>query len=608
MTDSIENNKTKSKKRIQKILSFASDHHWFLLGGVWLVGLALGYIGFSKFLTISGQSASMLSKLYLTLQLAALESGSITTPISLELEIARYLLPALVAYTTLSALATLFREQAQHVALLLTREHVVVCGLSNKGFLLARSFCERGDKVVVIEQDKENDFVKQCKDKGIIVLIGDAADAGLLGRAMIHKAAHLFAVCADDGTNAEIAVNVRESFEERRRKPLNCFIHIENQELFELLRERELTTDDRSMLRLSMYNIFERGARLMLQEGSIVTSEDIPAERQPHLLIVGLGNLGENLLVNAVQFWMNKNLPDDQKLKITAVDMYAEEKIDSLRVRYPRLDSVCEIMTHSIKVHSSQFQKAGFLYNEQNGFDVDEIYVCFDSNSLSLYAALVLQGHTKHHNVPISVRMTEDVGLAALLKADAKYDSSFRNLHAFGLLTRTCTPDLLLGGSHEVLARAIHEEYVRKGSDRGAVSETDESMVAWKDLSERLQESNRRQADRIGAKLKAVKCEISRLSDWDAPLFEFTEEEIEVLARFEHESWCQELLSDKWKYGSTKDASKKTHPCLVLWGELPDVEKEKNRHTARDLPLFLMRTGFQIERSRNAVGTATRHR
>lgn len=306
----------------------------------------------------------MLSKLYLTLQLAALESGGITTPISVELEIARYLLPALVAYTTLSALASLFREQFQLLRLLFIREHVIICGLSNKGFLLARSFCERGDKVVVIEQDKENDLVKQCKDRGIIVLIGDGADVGLLNKARIHKAAHLFAVCDDDGTNAEIAVNVRESFEEQRQKPLNCFIHIENQELFELLRERELTTDDSSMFRLTMYNIFERGARLMLRVGSIVTSEDVPAERNPHLLIVGLGNLGENLLVNAVRLWMKKNLSNDQKLKITAVDMDAEEKVDSLRARYPRLDSVCEIIPQPMKVHSSQFQKAGFLYNE----------------------------------------------------------------------------------------------------------------------------------------------------------------------------------------------------------------------------------------------------
>ncbi|MCJ7626521.1 MAG: NAD-binding protein, partial [Anaerolineaceae bacterium] len=503
---------------------------WFLLGGIWLFGLALGYSGFAKFLAASGENTSFLSVVYLTLQLITIESGSITQPIGLELEIARFLLPALVAYTTFSALASLFREQVQHKGLLFTRGHVVVCGLSSKGFLLARSFFDRGDKVVVIEQNVENDFVKQCKDKGIIVMIGDAADMRLLDRAMIHKAAHLFAVCDDDGTNTEIAINARKSLEGRRRDPLNCFIHIENPQLWELLREQELTTDDRSMFRLTLDNVFERGAQLMLQEGSKMRAKDQPAEHLSHLLIVGLGKLGENLLVNAARFWMKITPSDDQKLKITAVDLEAEEKVDSLRARYPRLDSVCEIKSHSIRVQSSQFQKAGFLFNEQNDFDIDEIYVCFDRNSLSLYTALVLLGHTKQYNIPIIVRMTEDVGLAALLRADVKNDTSFRNLHAFGLLTRTCTPDLLLGGSHEVLAQAIHEEYVRKGRERGAAGETDESMLAWNDLSERLKEANRRQADRIGAKLKAVKCEISLLSDWDAPLFEFTEEEIEMLA------------------------------------------------------------------------------
>lgn len=43
-----------------------------------------------------------------------------------------------------------------------------------------------------------------------------------------------------------------------------------------------------------------------------------------------------------------------------------------------------------------------------------------------------------------------------------------------------------------------------------------------------------------------------------------------------HESWLAEKLAQGWKYGATKDAEKKEHPCCVPYAELPPEQKAKD--------------------------------
>ena len=45
---------------------------------------------------------------------------------------------------------------------------------------------------------------------------------------------------------------------------------------------------------------------------------------------------------------------------------------------------------------------------------------------------------------------------------------------------------------------------------------------------------------------------------------------------WQHEKWMQEKVDTGWVYGETKDADKKTHPCLVSYAELPTKEKAKD--------------------------------
>lgn len=44
-----------------------------------------------------------------------------------------------------------------------------------------------------------------------------------------------------------------------------------------------------------------------------------------------------------------------------------------------------------------------------------------------------------------------------------------------------------------------------------------------------------------------------------------------------HQAWVADKLAHGWRYGSEKDAERKTHPCLVAFDQLPRYQQDKNR-------------------------------
>ena len=108
------------------------------------------------------------------------------------------------------------------------------------------------------------------------------------------------------------------------------------------------------------------------------------------------------------------------------------------------------------------------------------------------------------------------------------------SLHAFALLDRTCTPDLVFRSTNEILAHAIHEDYTHDMKRQGFTPETKPSMVSWEELPEDLKDSNRKAAEHIRIKLEAVGCDIGVNYDCNLPHFQFSQEAIELMAEMEH--------------------------------------------------------------------------
>jgi hypothetical protein len=562
------------------------------------LSLLLGYIGFDKHLRAQGGPSSTLDILYRTIQLATLESGSIFGPISWELEIARWMVPFLTAYTAVLAVATLFRRQVQMMKLYFLRDHVVICGLGEMGSLLARGFRQRGYEVVAIESDEDNPHVEVCREHGGIVLIGNVVEPTLLQKAGVHRARHIVSVCGDDGVNAEVAVVARSLVERRSRGALTCSIHLVNPQLYELLREQVLEQGPSPSFRLELFNVFERGASILLSEHPAFDPNILENDlRPPHILIIGLGQLGEGLLTHAARAWHERKKGSNQKLTISVVDRRAVDKIRSLESRFSQLSNVCELTPFQIEVRGHEFEEADFLSNARGEKYLDKVYICLDDHSLGLQTALRVRHRLGQEQPPIIVRMAETSGLAKLIHGGDRTGKSFHNIHTFDLLRQTCTPDLVLAGIHELLAQTIHREYLREMQPKADEVGAGRALVPWEELPEDLKESNRQQVDHISAYLLTAGYGIKPLSDWDAAAFQFMSEEVELMARLEHNRWMEERINLGWRYGpGQKNPKDKTNPSLVEWESLPSSVKGENLRRINKLPAVLAEGGFQVYR------------
>ena len=279
-----------------------------------------------------GQSRSPGDLLYLTLQLFVLESGAVVGPVGWELEVARFLAPAVAAYTAVLALALLFYERFQLFRLRFVRDHVVICGLGRKGLLLARGFRERGDRVVVIDLDEDNDLIDQCRKLGATVLIGNAASQEFLSLARVHRAKSLFAVSGDDGANAEVAVRVHEHVAERPGRGADLRRPHRGSPVVRSAEGAGAGDGQGEGFRLEFFNVFDTGARAVLTQ---YPPFDHGPDEKPHLLVVGLGQMGESLVVHAARSWWARYAATNERLRLSIIDRDAEQKVESLAAALP---------------------------------------------------------------------------------------------------------------------------------------------------------------------------------------------------------------------------------------------------------------------------------
>lgn len=578
----------------KRLVIWLSNNKWGMIGFFALFITFLGYNGFKEYFLATNKTPSSMDIFYRTLQLFILDFDLAIFNLNLKLELARWLAPIISAITAANVFIAIFSEQFQLLKLRFLRNHIIICGLGNKGLLLSLKFKGYGKKVVVIELDEENDNIKECRDKGIPVLSGNAMAPYILRRAGLKKARYLFSVSGQDNINAEIAVQARKLLIRKKGKPLTCVVHITDPQLCRLIKEREFETEKNNTSRLEFLNLFDQAAKALINFFPPFIDREGLQSLPPHLLIVGAGRMGESLVIHLAKKWTELADIAPKKFKISIIDKSAGKKQKLFYLRYPRLQETCEIVPLEMDIDSPQFEEGKFLFSSSGECNLTIIYICLDNESFALSTALTLHQRLRKHDIPIVIRMNSETGLTDLIKGETH---GLSRLHGFGMLDRVLDPELLLMGTHEILAQAIHEEYLKDQLEKGKTLESNPSLVSWHELPETLKNSNRRQADFLGVKLGEIGCYIVPMTDWNAEPIEFDSEEIEKMSVMEHEDWVEERKTDGWKYApGPKDIKKKKISSLIPWEKLSEEEKEKDRNPVRNIPKFLAKAGFQIYR------------
>jgi hypothetical protein len=80
---------------------------------------------------------------------------------------------------------------------------------------------------------------------------------------------------------------------------------------------------------------------------------------------------------------------------------------------------------------------------------------------------------------------------------------------------------------------------------------------------------------------------------------------VERLARNAHDIWARERLAQGWIYGPRRDDNRKHHPCLVPYEQLPESEKDYDRHIALGTLKAITALGYRLTPVSEETGGAS---
>lgn len=616
------------------------------------VTLILGVIGFGK----QSSDSNFFDNLYLSLQLFVLQSGAGLPNMHWTLQVARF---SGVIFTFLAAvqiLVSTFYVRFELLKIKWTyRNHIIICGLGGLGPILAKHYLDDGEKVVAIEIMPDNKFVESIKEQDGIVLFGDGADPELLKKAGIERARLVVAVCGSDGKNAEIVGQVAKIAEEEKLSDLSCYAHILNPHLSHYLAGQAITSYTNENFQVEFFNIFDSGARLILQEDAMKLS--FSGDDRPHMAVIGLNAVGQSLVMRAERAARTAAMKG-RRPRLTVIDPRAEEILKLLECSCASLKRTFKLKAYEDNILNASFINTWLGETLNSRMPLTQIYICLEDDSVGLTLGLILQEKLRDQNpaVPILVCMLDHGGLEDVLESREGGRPAV-SLLAFDLLEKTCASSISTQGLFEDLAIAVHENYRQAHLKKGGSVDGHSALLPWfsdKDysaLSEEYKEQNRRQARCFGESLWRIGYGIEPTGSQPTELFSFPEDEdmkqnraillkelgqrtseetddaytkrlinlsqtterqaidlegktiqeddLEYLARQEHESWRQQKLRDGWVYAEKKDNAAKTSPNVLPWYDprLPDANtRQWTRESVKIWPRLLAELGLRIYR------------
>lgn len=577
------------KVLFRTILQWFKDHQLALISLMVFFIFLFGYIGLDRlYSSTPSVPRTFPDRIYGIFQLLRIAPGLSFTNPGWELEITRWLAVILIGYSAFIVVAKLSSREIGLMTLKLGRDHVVICGSNKLGIFLAQKYSREGVRVVMVDWSSKEMLQPP---EGVIVLKGDTPES-LLRDAHLERARLLLCIEDNDALNADLLGYAFDIIRKDTPGHIEVMVHIVDPILCNLIRAKLFRLSQKDVVNIEFFNVYyNAGRELLYHHPPFPMDEKIPPD--VHILVVGVGRMGESLVVNIAKEWRKRYKGSGKKVTITLVDLEAKKRRESLVFRYPSLMNYADICAFDTDMQPSVFSDLSLQNVDTGRIPVTIGYVCLADTVLGLSAALLLVEKLKGQRVPVIVRTQSDKGFTSLLsRMDSGSESS--PLIPFPQFPSDVETGDFIVTTREQIARAVHEEYLvllKKEKISNPPAE-----VSWNDLPVDMKEANRDQADDIIRKIGEIGCDIDHLTNWDEPLFEFTREETEHLAVQEHNRWMKERASKGWQYGPERDDRGKYHPSMGPWEGLSEIEREKDRNAVRSLPAILFQVDLRIVR------------
>jgi hypothetical protein len=555
---------------------------WLVIPGGMIVTVALGTWGYQWYAGLHREHAAFLSSVYGALQLFLLHMPHLEPPVPWPLEIARFVAPLVLGY---GAVQTFFRT-SRHLwhrrGLSSWRGHVVVCGLSRKALQLVLEFRAAGDKVVVIERDRDHPFLPAVHDAGAAVLHGDATEEAMLARAGVARCGTLVAVTDSDGANIEVAMRARWMVECAGTSDscIRCFVHVAKRRLRDELRAAPWQEQPgHALYRVIGIDPHAGSARLLFDDCPLDWAPIGPGDAaQAHLVVVSFGHAALAVVRQALQV---AHFANGKRPRITVVHdvTYARPAMDTLRALVPAIDDVCDLGSMSFRPREPGLTARLATLCREPG-TLPTVVFCHRDEEWNVPHAMKLRRLLGDTGATVAARVPSWRGLTLLTDTTRVGGDRVTDVRPFGMLEEIYSSAALFEDQLDRIANGIHEQFLGKARAEGRTADTDSALREWPNLPEVYRDSCRRQADHIPVKLRAI----GRPWPAEGPIAPFTAAEVELLSRMEHARWCTERRLAGWTYApGEKDEAARTSPHLVPWEALDEPIREYDRVAVRGI-------------------------
>ncbi|MCW3024815.1 MAG: hypothetical protein JWM29_247 [Solirubrobacterales bacterium] len=528
----------------------------------------LGYLGYRA---VPGNAYSPSDAVYWSLNLFVLHLGPTPGGVPLALNVARFLAAAVATYAVIAAVALLLRDRWDAWRIRwFTRKHTVVVGGGSAVRVLVDTLRAANEQVVAIAPESTTHDGSALRAAGACVLAGDPGEPAVVARARLGHARRVIIMTGEDERNLESLGAAVSVLGTNRDRPPVFHVELEGVDAWRELSRSTLAEEQR--VPITFFNTADRTALALLSAAALAAGEYAPTR----VMIDGSGPVAVRTAVHVVRRALIAGL--------RAEILLGSARGVALREALRRDEPWCE-------------EVADVRLLEPDPTPSLVAFVCDapdDAIALARGAALARELQVRHVLVAVShMRSAEALRDAGLAPPQLGVVST-------GL--DRLTGEMLERSDIEIIARARHEDYVRRELSRGGTSHSNPSLVDWEHLPDALRESNRRFAESLGALIGALGAEIRPLTHAPAGGLALDEPLLGNLTRAEHERWVSALEGDGWRLTTgEKDPVAKLHPLLKSWEELSDAERAKDRDVLRGLPLMLALVGYELVLPRQAA-------
>ena len=473
------------------------------------------------------------------------------------------------------------------------RRHIIICGMSSRGQVLARDLVRQGFDVVIVDLDPPASKAQKQRQAGVCVVFGDATNSDILFGAGIVRATRVICLTASDDTNCAIAEACRHLLAEEKHAfsgELSVHCHIQDMHLRSQLSRLPLfvlgVNDPAKQYsaRFRLFCIEACAATELITQ--FPPERNLPREQHRHnvhIVIVGVSGLADALLMQIAQiahYWRPESefTQPMTGVRVTQIGVGAAARWQQLVARTPALQELVSMKIVDYPLEATEaLEQLDIIFFT---LPPSQVFVTLPnametlSQSLFLLDRYDLYLPKQHEGSVVAVFPPQ------LNPIDVDRWKCDGRLQWYGLYD-SCSADVVVGEVQDVLAKRIHEDYfntyVANENYQEPALDDGTAKHPWDHLNEWYRDSNRFVVAHMDVKLKT--CGLTKADKASASnqVSAFPAVDIETLSEMEHRRWLAFHRMGGWQYAKDRKDSARLHPSVRPYIELTEKEKQKDR-------------------------------